>query len=66
MKKKKLINLLKAIVIEADRTKINEMVDIVTFKKIQCNEIKLNFEIGIFEELKLMIKELEDEKTSLS
>lgn len=33
MKKKKLINLLKAIVIEADRTKINEMVDTVTFKK---------------------------------
>ena len=66
MKKKKLINLLKAIVIEADRTKINEMVDIITFKKIQCKEIKLNFEIGIFEELKLMIKELEDEKTSLS
>ena len=58
MKKKKLINLLKAIVIEADRTKINEMVDTVTFK--------INFEIGIFEELKLMIKELEDEKTSLS
>ena len=66
MKKKKLINLLKAIVIEADRTKINEMVDTVTFKKIQCKEIKLNFETGIFEELKSMIKELEDEKTSLS
>ena len=62
MKKKKLINLLKAIVTEADRTKINEMVDIVTFQKIQCKEIKLNFEIDIFEELKLMIKELEDER----
>lgn len=66
MKKKKLINLLKAIVIEADGTKINEMVDIVTFEKVQCKKIKLNFEVGIFEELKLMIKELEDGETGLS
>lgn len=57
---KKIINLIKLIVDQADNAKINKMMDCETLKEKECKEITLNISVDAINSLKEIVKEFED------